>query len=575
MTESFSVSLAISGSGGSGSVTAGLILLEALADAGYYALMTRSYGPQIRGGESAVMLRISDQPVSGQGDTFDLLVSLDWLKVERFAEEIPLRDDSLIVGDSAAGELPPVLAESAAQFRALPLKATADDVPDGRSNMVALGVIAAWLGLDDAAMQAGLQQVLGRKGEALVTSAMAGIRAGKAMPLEAAASVSLGRRERLGERWSITGNEACGFGALAGGVRFAAAYPITPASDLLEYLAPRLEQQGGTLLQAEDELASINMVIGASWGGVVSMTATSGPGLSLMSEAFGLAVAAEVPLLLVNVTRGGPSTGIPTKTEQSDLNLALYGTHGDAPHLVMAPDSISDCVATTAEAVAAAEALQVPAIVLTDQMMAQARVITRAPDLPQVAQPRLRARTGDAPYARYAQTESGISPVSFPGDAGLQYTADGLEHNAKGTPSSLASDHLRQSAKRRRKLEAYDFGERAADLQGEGEELLIAFGSTVAAVREAAARLAARGRPVKVLVLRLLSPLPKARLKAALADVKRCHVIELNESGQLFHCLRGSGCLPERARSLCRPGPLFFRPGEIVEHVLKELADEQ
>ena len=568
------VSLAITGSGGSGSVTAGLILLEAVADAGYFGLMTRSYGPQIRGGESAVMLRISDQPVSGQGDAFDLLVSLDWLKVARFAEEIPLRSDSLIIGDSAAGALPPVLAASGARFVPLPLKATADTLDDGRANMVALGVIARWLSLDEAAMQAGLSRVLGHKGEAVVASAMACIRADDGVALDVTSAVSLVRRDMADERWSMTGNEACGFGALAGGVRFAAAYPITPASDLLEYLAPRLEQQGGALVQAEDELASINMVIGASWGGVASMTATSGPGLSLMSEAFGLAVAAEVPLLLVNVTRGGPSTGIPTKTEQSDLNLSLFGTHGDAPHIVMAPDSIRDCVPTTAEAVVAAEALQVPAIVLTDQMMAQARVITRAPERSPQAAPRLRAVAGEAPFTRYADTDSGVSPASFPGDAGLQYTADGLEHNVVGTPSSLASDHLSQSAKRRRKLTCYDFGERAAEVQGEGDELLITFGSSSPPVLEAAQRLRAQGRAVKVLVLRLLSPLPQARLSAALDGVTRCHVVELNESGQLFHYLRGQGCLPETSRSLCRAGPLFFRPGEIVEHVLEGSGDE-
>ena len=191
------------------------------------------------------------------------------------------------------------------------------------------------------------------------------------------------RRRPSRARWLITGNEAAGYGALRGGVRFVAAYPITPATELLEWMAPALAKVGGTLVQAEDELASINMIIGASYGGVPSLTATSGPGLSLMIEALGLGVAAEMPIVVVDVMRSGPSTGIPTKSEQSDLNIALYGLHGDAPHLVVAPNSIADCLAATQWAVQLAEALQVPAIVLSDQYFGQTRaVVDRPADAP-------------------------------------------------------------------------------------------------------------------------------------------------------------------------------------------------
>ncbi len=165
---------------------------------------------------------------------------------------------------------------------------------------------------------------------------------------------------------------------MRGGVRFAAAYPITPATEILEWLAPNLPQVGGVLLQAEDELASINMIIGASFGGTPALTATSGPGLSLMIEALGLATAAEMPIVVVDVMRGGPSTGIPTKSEQADLNIAVYGLHGDAPHLVLAPQSVADCLFTTQWAVHLAEALQTPAIVLSDQFVGQAQAGDRA-----------------------------------------------------------------------------------------------------------------------------------------------------------------------------------------------------
>ncbi|MCB1757486.1 MAG: 2-oxoacid:acceptor oxidoreductase family protein, partial [Gammaproteobacteria bacterium] len=440
-------SVAITGSGGSGSVTAGLILLEAIAMKGLYGVMTRSYGPQIRGGESAVMIRFGTQEVQSQSDHFDVLLSLDWLKVERFAEEIPLTADSVIIGEAAAGEVPAVLSASGAQTRLVDMAGQVSSVEGGRANMLALGILGAWIGLSAEQLLVSLDKVLGKKSagvrEASRTCIIQGLQAGESL-LE---SLALTDREIAVKRWNISGNEGSACGALIGGVRFVAAYPITPASDLLEWLAPRLEKVGGSLLQAEDELASINMVIGGSFGGVPSLTATSGPGLSLMAEAIGLAVASEIPLVVVNVNRGGPSTGIPTKSEQSDLNIALYGLHGDAPHLVLAPLNIKDCVATTQWAVALAETLQVPAIVLTDQMMAQARVIVDAPDLSFDPVTRLRAEQGDEPYHRYKLLESGISPMSAPGDAGLQYTADGLEHNENGTPSSLASDHLKQSHK--------------------------------------------------------------------------------------------------------------------------------
>jgi 2-oxoglutarate ferredoxin oxidoreductase subunit alpha len=180
-------------------------------------------------------------------------------------------------------------------------------------------------------------------------------------------------------RWMISGNEAAGLGAGRGGVRFAAAYPITPATEILEWMAPALTKVGGTLVQAEDELASINMIIGASYGGIPSLTATSGPGLALMTESIGLAVASEVPIVIVDVMRGGPSTGIPTKSEQSDLNMAVYGLHGDAPHIVVAPTSVADCVFTTQWAVHLAESMQVPAIVLSDQFIGQARAVVGRP----------------------------------------------------------------------------------------------------------------------------------------------------------------------------------------------------
>ena len=205
-----------------------------------------------------------------------------------------------------------------------------------------------------------------------------------------------------------------------------------------------------------------------AWSIPPAVTATSGPGLSLMTEAIGLAVAAEVPIVVIDVMRGGPSTGIPAKSEQSDVNIALTGLHGDAPRIVVAPNSIADCVAATQWAVYLAEATQSPAIVLSDQYFGQTRAVV---DRPPTSASRRAPESGRSAegYKRYAITASGISPMAIPGTPGTAYTADGLEHNERGLPSSQSGDHIRQLDKRAKKLDSFDYGERWAEVEGEGE----------------------------------------------------------------------------------------------------------
>ena len=564
-----SFSVAVTGSGGSGAVTTGLILLEAAAHAGYFGMLSRSTGPQIRGGESAAMLRLGPAPLDCMDDRFDLLVGLDWLNIARFIDEIPLDRDSLVLADPAAGAVPAVLTQSGARVREVPFKELASSAADGRANMVALGALAAAGGFPQDALLAGLNAVLAGKGERVRQASSQCLTLGYQQGIETLPRAAGAARHPVA-RWNISGNEACGLGALRGGIRFVAAYPITPASEILEWLAPRLEQVGGSLLQAEDELASINMIIGASFGGVPALTATSGPGLSLMTEGLGLAVASETPLTVIDVMRGGPSTGIPTKSEQADLNIALYGLHGDAPHLVLAPLTISDCVFTTQWAVQLAEHLQTVAVVLSDQSLGQSRTISPTPPNLELPLVRRTLVTPDDTYRRYAPSADGISPMTVPGKPHGMYTADGLEHNQRGTPSSRASDHLEHLDKRLRKITAHDFGAHWAEVSGDGEIALLTWGSSGGAVREAAARLEAAGASVRVVALRLLMPLQSEALRNALAGCSRVWVIEQNHGRQLFHYLKSFDALPGDARSLARPGPLPLRPGDIFAALTEE-----
>jgi 2-oxoglutarate ferredoxin oxidoreductase subunit alpha len=645
------ITLAVSGAGGSGALTAGYILLAAAQGQGLYGLMMRSAGPQVRGGESVAILRLSARPVHNIGDRVDLLAALDWRNIERFFDELPLTTESLVLHDSEAGPIPERIAASAARQRPVEFARQAAAHPGGRANMIAVGLLGGELGLPPQALSEAAERVLGKKSSAIVESAQRCIQSAycsQADQVATAAPASIQPMQQTPQaqpaqameptqttpqaqpnqpqppielatapRWRLSGNAAAGLGALRAGVGFVAAYPITPASEMLEWLAPRLESVGGVLLQAEDELAAVNMLVGASFGGVAALTATSGPGLSLMTEGIGLAIASETPIIVVNVARGGPSTGLPTKSEQADLNQALYGLHGDAPHLVIAPLDVGDCTFSVEWASRLAERLQTAAIVLSDQALGQTHAVidapARCPAVPERKRIDASANNsatnsasnsasnsvttsathaqGATPvdesceiqvnFTRYALTPDGISPMPRPGEPGLQYTADGLAHNTQGTPSSSATDHRSQLTKLAHKLDAYSYGDAWARIDRSDAETaspsaspkpvpetmprlsLITWGSSWGAVQEAAERLRAQGQPVQTIGLRLIAPLQRDALRATIGDSKVL-VVEVNAGAQLFRYLNAERALPQDACSYARPGPLPLRPSEII-----------
>jgi len=570
MAEADSISLAIVGSGGAGALTAGNLLLEAATRAGWHGLLSRTVGPQIRGGEAAALIRLAIEPVECLADKFDLLIGIDWLNANRFGAEIDVAPHSLVISDPRGGDLPAVVARAGARTAEVPIKEMAKAIPEGRPNMIAVGLAAGLLKLSEDLLSTVVEKQLADKGRQAIDASNAGLRAG----MEAAARLDLGLKlptpkPRNSQRWLASGNDMTGLGAIRGGIRFAAAYPITPASDILEWLAPGLAKIGGVLFQAEDELAAINMIIGASYGGVPALTATSGPGLSLMTEALGLATAAEIPIVVVDVMRAGPSTGIPTKSEQADLNVAVYGMHGDAPHIVVAPQSIPDCLFTTQWAVHLAEALQAPAVVLSDQFIGQSVAAIDRPAQASFVGRRARQTQQNGSYKRYELTASGVSPMAIPGMNGGQYTADGLTHNERGTPTSSDNDHRAQLDKRRSKLERFDYGDDWLTREGDGELAIVTWGSLTGAVREAVAQLRDRGLAVRLIAPRLLSPVQPELFNAALDGVKYFLVVEQSHGGQFYRFLRAHYDLPGAVHSVNRPGPLPIRPSEIVRAAMQ------
>jgi 2-oxoglutarate/2-oxoacid ferredoxin oxidoreductase subunit alpha len=565
MAASPSVSIAIIGSGGAGALTTGDSLLETACAAGWHGLFTRTMGPQIRGGEAAALLRLAGQPVESLPDRYDLLIGIDWLNAARFGAEIKAGPKTLVISDPRGGDLPPMVAESNPRVIEIPLKEMAKAIPDGRPNMIALGIAGRLLGFTIEQTFAPIAKRLVDKGHAAIEASLAGIKAG----YSAADGIDLGiplatPKASTARRWLLSGNEATALGALRGGIRFAAAYPITPATEILEWLAPNLTKVGGALLQAEDELAAINMIIGASYGGTPSLTATSGPGLSLMIEALGLATSAEIPVVVVDVMRGGPSTGIPTKSEQGDLNIAIYGMHGDAPHLVLAPQSVGDCAFTSQWATYLAEALQAPTIILSDQFMGQSRAaIERPADIAFIGKRTVATDIAAGTYKRHAMTANGVSPMAIPGTRGGQYTADGLTHTERAIPTSGAGDHLAQLDKRRDKLDKFNFGDHWASIEGDGDLAVITWGSLTGAAREAVGLAADDGIGARMIAPRLLSPVQPAQMAAALQGVKRILVVEQTHGSQFNKFLRAHYDLPAPVRVLSRPGPLPITAGEI------------
>jgi 2-oxoglutarate ferredoxin oxidoreductase subunit alpha len=565
------LSIAITGAGGAGVISCGELLLQAWGRQSGRGFLRKAYGPQIRGGESAALLKLTDSERYTAASAYDVVVALDWDNFSRFEDEIRLGSHTRVICDKQ-GELPELVVASGAAVLRLPLAGMASEAHvDGRVNMLALGLLGGLLGLPVASLCELAEQKLQGKAEAYRNAASACIVRGAQQQFDDFELVLPATGEAGG--WYISGNQAAGLGALEAGVRFVAAYPITPASDVLEWMAGGLEQVGGQLVQAEDELAAINMTIGAAFGGVPAFTATSGPGLALMTESIGLAVASETPITVFNVMRGGPSTGIPTKSEQSDLNIALHGLHGDAPHLVLAPLDIADCVFTTAWAVQLAQQLQTAAIVLSDQFIGQSSAIVSDPR--RCAQRDAATLPGaeEVAYLRYELTASGVSTVATPGDVGRRFTADGLEHNEKGTPSAKQSDHQRQLHKRQQKLTDYSYGDDWAAVSGSGTVALLSFGSSSASVLAAAEQLAQQGIDARVISLRLLAPLQCAALTEALAGTEIVLVVEQNHSKQLFHYLRGAMDFLQRVHSYAMAGPVPLSPDHIVQKVLEVMGE--
>ena len=557
------ISFSIVGSGGDGAVAAGDIVANACAAGGLHVIKTEAYGPQIRGGESSCTVRISAAPIFTQTAAVDALVIFSWSDFARFASELAPATDGIVFyeaddtpPENPVGILVPV------PFAKLAPKA---------KNMIALGVIAPLLGLPLDGIRAGIRQRFAKKAPAVIEANLAAFDQGIAFSAELAITARKIAYTSAAPRLVMSGNEAAAVGAMHAGCTFFAGYPITPSSEVLHFLGEWLPKIGGTSLQTEDELSAIGAVIGASFAGAKAMTATSGPGLSLMSEMLGLSSIAEIPSVIFNVQRGGPSTGIPTKSEQSDLMHALYGGHGDTPRVVLACCDVADAFHSTVEAFNIAEEFQVPVIVLSDQLIGQRReTIDPSALVHDVVQRRLAVPAGDGDYRRYLETADGVSPMSIPGIAGGMYQTNGLEHDEVGRPNSMFVVHEKMNAKRYRKIEAVAQKYRLYQTFGSDRPELgiLCWGSSSGPVRAAVEALNVGDLRVGAFVPRILAPLPKSVMQAFIDACDALLIVELSYAQQFHQYLRSQLDLPKsKTHVFARSGGKPLGVSEIISKV--------
>lgn len=581
--EETEVTIRIGGESGEGTISGGDILALAAARWGYSVYTFRTFPAEILGGPCLFQVRISNRPVRSMGDYADVLICLNEEAYERNIRD--LRHGGVLIYD------PSDFTPEAGDFITYPIPfndlARKEVQLFQTKNMVMLGAISALFGPPLEAINQVVESKLARSRKSnpvLMEKNMLALNVAQKYVqenLHKRDSYQLGPVEKA-DRVVLNGNQAAVAGALAAHCGFFAGYPITPASDIMEAMAKELPLVGGTFLQAEDEMAALAAVVGASFGGVRAMTATSGPGLSLMTEIIGLASMAEIPVVIVDAQRAGPSTGMPTKMEQSDLSFALNASHGDTPRMIVAPADVADCYRLMIQAFNMAERYQMPVLFLTDQSLtARVESVDRRAFQPMALTERVKAPVNGAQasngsnghgaaehgYARYAYTASGISPITTPGAGALPYVATGLEHDQHGHPDYEPEDHVAMMQKRFRKLETAAAELPKPERYGDAEATIgiIGWGSTEGAIQEAVDRARAKGYKVASLHPRILSPLPDDTIQDFIRSVKTVIVPECNYSGQLANLLGAKYGL--QAIRVNKFGGIPFTAGEILRAI--------
>lgn len=532
----------------------------------------------ISGGPSIFQVHLGSGEVLSAGDEADFLIAFYDHSYKNHIDS--LKDGGICIYDSDHVE--EVQDNSRVRHIGIPITSTTVEAIGGSArdrgkNIFVLGLVAGLFKLNREKLTGLVEGQFGRKGEDVLRNAMLAFDAGYGYPI----GDLLGNLYNLksgpgGESDRITtdGNTAMVYGLLAAGVRYGAGYPITPWSTIMEQLRVELPKYGGLFVQSEDELAAVSTAIGYSFAGHVPVTGSSGPGISLKMEAIGYAQMAELPLIVINVQRGGPSTGLPTSVEQSDLMQAIYGSHGDGPRIVLAPKNVEDCFYVALEAAKVAKEYSCPVIILSDQALATRIEAFEEPDLSAlVVEPELDLSEAPEDYTPYPL--DGQTHHKAPGSkmaSGKYPVVTGLEHDEWGHPSGSPEQHAKMNARRRDKIKRFAETIPLPSVYGgdSGKKLIIGWGSTWGPIRESINRARANGLEYSCIHLRHVNPLPNG-LEEIFARFDDVVVVEMNDEGlygcgQMATMLRAKYCDP-KIRSHCKTDGLAFKVSEILEGV--------
>ncbi|AXN40616.1 2-oxoglutarate ferredoxin oxidoreductase subunit alpha [Peribacillus butanolivorans] len=564
----------VGGQQGEGIESTGEIFCIALNRLGYYLYGYRHFSSRIKGGHTNNKIRVSTTETRAISDDLDILVAFDQETIDVNYKE--LHEGGIIIADA---KFKPVCPEDTkAELYIVPFTEIAAELGTSlMKNMVAIGATCAVLGMGISVFNDVVDEIFGRKGEEIVKKNMDAITAGyKAMEVLLGEKLGAMELEKADgqKRLFMIGNDAIALGAVAGGCRFMAAYPITPASEIMEYLIKKLPQLGGTVIQTEDEIAAATMAIGANYGGVRAITASAGPGLSLKMEAIGLAGITETPIVIVDTQRGGPSTGLPTKQEQSDLMAMIYGTHGEIPKIVMAPSTVEEAFYDTAEAFNLAEEYQCPVIILSDLQLSLGKQTVQPLDYSKVEIRRgklvdfeIEEPENKSYFKRYKVTEDGVSPRVVPGMKNGIHHVTGVEHDETGRPSETAVNRKAQMDKRMRKLNnlanTFHTPVYKNTPHEEADLLILGFNSTRGTIDEAIGRLETDGVKVNHAQIRLIHPFPTDEVLSLVQSAKKVVVIENNATGQLANIIKMNVGHVNKIKSILKYDGNPFLPHEI------------
>ncbi|MEO0139527.1 MAG: 2-oxoacid:acceptor oxidoreductase subunit alpha [candidate division WOR-3 bacterium] len=582
------VAIKIAGLAGDGSLTTGELLSKVLKKMGFYVSLIKDFPSNIRGLPTNLTVRAKDRPIYGPKDYVDYLLALDFQNLPLHTDEVA-PGGVIIYDNSTHPEIPEHLKRDDVHYYILPLANLSRENLglEVIKNVVALGIIAELLNLDHDIAHKAIKEWFREKGEKIIESNIKAYEFGREKAKE------LGKKdeyimEKLKDpgRIMMTGNDAIALGALTAGCRFEVAYPITPATEILEFFAKYGREFGAVTIQAEDEIASINFALGAAFAGARAMTTSSGPGLSLKTESLGLAYINETPLVIVDAQRAGPSTGLPTKTEQSDINHILFGGHGDQMRIVIVPATLEEGFYFTALAFNLAEKYQTPVVILTEQAFSQNKYTAEPgsidPFKVEIDRGKLlskedieRIKKEGRLYLRYEITEDGISPRALPGMEGTIFTANSNEHDESGYTTEDPDVRKAMVDKRLRKYEvAKNSGElpRAVYYGDDDAEIgIIGMGATMGPILEAMEQLKEEGVKVRYMRIRTLWPFYDDEVNEFIEKYDKVFVVEMNARAQLLHLIRQFTVKHDKLHSITKYTGRMFRPVEIKEAILKVL----